>query len=150
MFSSSSRDRRLNNPDGSWNVYCMVCQEFISKTFERTNRATCELCRRVQDGEALTDEAIKAYQLGKLDRANVTLLDLSDQVPAQAKKFSLRSMTGDFLRAFKSVKAEPPTEQTVPSMKVSKTKRRGRLFENVEIGSMLEVDEKLKASKEKV
>lgn len=150
MFSGSSADRRLTNPDGSSNVFCMSCGEFISKTYERTNRATCELCRRVLNGEVLTEEAIRAYQVGKQDKANVSLLDLSDKVPAQAKKFSLRSMTGDFLKAFKFVKPDPPSEATVPSMKVSKTKRRGRLFENVELGTMTEIDEKLKASKEKL
>ena len=150
MFSGSSADRRLVNPDGSSNVFCLVCGEFISKTYERTNRATCELCRRVLDGEILTEEAIKAYQIGKQDKANVTLLDLSDQIPAQAKKFSLRSMGSGFLKAYKAIRPDPPNESTVPSMKVSKTKRRGRLFENVDLGSMTDLDEQLKASKEKL
>lgn len=144
MFSGSSADRRLVNPDGSSNVYCMSCGEFISKTYERTNRATCELCRRVLAGEVLTEEAIRAYQIGKQDKANVTLLDLSDKIPAQARKFSLRSLGSGFLRAYKAVKAPPPTEETVPSMKTARSKRRGRLFESVTLGSMEEVDEKLK------
>jgi hypothetical protein len=144
VFQSSSRDRRLSNPDGTNNVFCWSCSEFISKTYERTNRALCELCRRVLNGEVLSEEAIKAYNLGKLDRANVTLLDLTIEVPAEAKKFSFRSMTGEFIRAFKSITAPPPNEVTVPSMKVSKGKRRGRLFDNVTLGSMEEIDEKLK------
>ncbi len=150
MFSGSSADRRLNNPDGSSNVFCFTCGEFIARTYERIYRAQCEICRRVLEGEVLTEEAIRAYQIGKQDKANVSLLDLKEHVPAQAKRFSLRSLTGDFLKAFKFVKPDLPTEETVPSMKVSKSKRRGRLFEHVEIGSMTEVDEALKASKEKL
>lgn len=149
MFSSSSADRRLTNPDGSSNVYCDTCSEFIAKTYERTNRATCELCRRVLSGEILTEEAIRAYQLAKQDKANVSLLDLSDKIPAEAKKFTLRSMTGEFVRAFKSIVAPKPTAATSQSMKVSNTKRRGRLFEGLEIGSMSDIDEQLKKSKEK-
>lgn len=111
----------------------------------QTNRALCEMCRRTMNGEEITEEAVREYEAQKLGRANVSLLVL-EEPPTQAKEFSLRSMTGEFVRAFKFL-LKPRPEAPV-SKTVSKTKRRGRLFDTPEIGSMLQVDETLKKQQE--
>lgn len=94
------------------------------------------------NGEPITEQSIKEYELAKLGKANVTLLDLSVELPEEVKKFSLRTMVGEFLGAVGFLKK--PKEEEPKSQKVAKQKRRGRLFENVQLGSMTEIDERLK------
>lgn len=144
MFEGSSRGRSKVNWDGSTEVYCFQCGEFIANTFQRVTSSMCEMCRRVQNGEVITEQALKEYQMQKMGKSNVSMLNLQDNIPEPAKKFTLRSMTGEFVRAFKSVIKAPQTEKTNPSIAVANSKRRGRLFDKIDFGSIENVDEKLK------
>ena len=145
VYSGSSRNSPLYNPDGSVNVSCYVCGEFIAKTYQRATRAMCELCRRVETGEPLTDDVIRAYKMAKRDRVDVALCELPDVPPkTPIKKFTLRSMGGDILRAL-GVKRPVVTTR---SQEIAKEKRKGRLFEGIDLGSMEQID-KLSKPKEK-
>lgn len=157
-FGSSSRQGQRANNDGSINIYCYICQEFIGRTFLKVNRALCEICRRVEAGESLTEEAIRAYKLSKADKVDVSMLVLNepDLTAYGFKKFSLRAMAGDALSAvgrFLLNENAQTKEQTaaLPSVKVARQKRRPRLFSNISlqeeqqnIGDMNSVDKGLK------
>lgn len=157
-FGSSSRQGQRANNDGSTNIYCYQCQEFIGRTFLKVNRALCELCRRVENGEILTDQAIREYKLSKADKVDVSLLVLEepDLAAFGFKKFSLRSMAGDAMSAlgrFLLNEGPQTKEQTaaLPSVKVARQKRRPRLFSNISldeepqgIGDMKSIDKALK------
>src|SRR5678815_902279 len=101
IFTSSSRMRDLTNEDGSYNIFCYQCSEFICKTYLRMgNRALCELCRRIMNGEKLTEDAIRQYKLNKAGKVDVSLLIVPDEMPrAVGQKFSLRSLAGEFMQA---------------------------------------------------
>lgn len=156
IFSSSSRGGVRQNQDGSRNVHCYQCGEFIATSFLNISRALCEICRRVENGEPLNDDMIRNYRLAKASRVDVSVLTLPEEDPLRAhgiprKRFSLASMAGELVRAigkFKITtvpKIQENPDKTKASVAVAKSKRRGRLFENVDlIGSMEEVDKKLK------
>jgi hypothetical protein len=148
--SFSSGQNRFRNGDGSLNVYCSVCGEFIATTFVRMgNRATCELCRRVENGEELTPEIIDAYNRGKLSRADVTLLRVEEDPPGfKKKKFSLRSLGGEVMEAMGFKRSEKASAGK-QSVTIAKVKRRGRLFSETPLdtkpvlGSIETLDKKL-------
>ena len=154
MYGASSTQNRRGtiNSDGSWNIHCYQCGDFICVTTTSTSRALCELCRRILEGEIITPEAVAEYKLAKRNRNDCTMLVLQE-MEKHEKKFSLSSMTGEFLSAigFKRKETSVPSET---STKISKSKKRGRIFESVDlekemappeggIGSMLEVDAEL-------
>lgn len=141
FFSSSSRSAQRINPDGSWNVFCWQCNEYIGRTFVRMQRAVCEMCRRTEAGEVLTEQAIKDYKLSKLAKVDVSMLLLPQE--EKPTKFSFRSLTGEVLSAIGIKKKEKPVDAT-KSKAVSKSKYRGPLFQNVDLGSMDQIDQKLK------
>lgn len=154
LFSSSSTQRNRTNADGSVSVYCYSCGDYIGPVFVRINRALCEMCRRVENGEPITEEMLQTYRAAKANRVDVSML-LVPQEPdlkaAGVKKFSLRSMGGTIVSALgrfvMGQKATPQELSKLPSVQTAKAKRRPRLFANVDIGSMEEVDKGLSKDK---
>jgi hypothetical protein len=140
LFSGSSRQRNQRNADGSQNVYCYLCNEFICVTFSNFQRALCELCRRIEEGEILTPEAVQQYKLSKGDKTDVSMLLLPVNEPT-AKKFTLRSLTGEILQA---VGLKKPEAKKLKSVEVAEQKKRGRLFSQVDLGSMDTLDTELR------
>jgi hypothetical protein len=88
-----------------------------------------------------------------MGRSDVGLLTLPDEGPKvlgiPKKKFTLRSLGGGILSALGNFSlGQPPNEnKAAESVKISKAKRRGRLFANVDLGSMEDVDKKLSKDK---
>ena len=140
MYSSSSQSGKRFNYDGSARVYCSTCGEFIGNTHFKFQRAICEMCRRVEAGEPVTEQAIRDYKSSKLGQSDVSLLLLPANEP-KLKKFSLASLTGDLMVAVGLKKKEKPVDSTV-SRQVSKSKRRGPILEKIDLGSMEELDKK--------
>ena len=149
MFSSSSTpsNRRRINADGSVNVFCQTCGEFIGKSSVHIVKAQCEMCGRVEEGHPLNEEAVRLYQQGKMRAESVTMLTLSQELNSPKKrKFRVSDMTGNFLEAVglkKKAKAEPD------SVKASKNVKKGRLFEGTGLGNIEAVDEQLNRDKKK-
>jgi len=121
------------------NVFCFNCGEFIGATFLPFNRAMCELCRRIELGEIVDENAVRQYMLSKREKVDVSLLTLPASDPTM-RPFSLRSMIGEVLEAVGLKKAP---KKKLESVKLSEQKKRGRLFETVTLGSMEEVDKEL-------
>jgi hypothetical protein len=142
MFSSSSNAARIINSDGSTNVFCYSCGQFIARTFHRVNRSLCVVCKKIEDGEMVPEEALRQYDESKLGKANVSLLSLSVELPANVKKFTFSSMTGEFMRAFSFKKKEKP--DAPKSKATARGRRRAPLFSNLQLGSMNDIDEKLR------
>lgn len=160
LFSSSSRQMKRVNADGSVDVYCYACGQYIGPVFVRINRALCEMCRRVENGEPITEEMIQAYRAAKADKVDVSMLLIPPEPDLKAlggKKFSLRSMGGNIVSALgrfvMGQKATPQELSKLPSVQTAKTKRRPRLFANVdlnsELGSMEDIDKSLSKDKNK-
>lgn len=141
MFGASSRQIQRQNRDGTNNVYCYACGDFISITMERVQRALCELCRRVENGEILTESAIRAYKLAKADRVDVSYLNLPEPSTVAVglkKKFSFASIAGEVTRALGlfALAGKGTQSKDVPqSAQVAKAKRRPRLFSKDSIGT---------------
>lgn len=151
LFSSSSR-RGGRNLDGSWRVVCSHCRQFIADSPVKLGKVTCAICTASLEGRVLTAEAIEMYNLSKLGKRDVSLVNLSDEIKTHGAKFTLRSMGSAVMQAFGFPKpdAEPPR-----SVQVAKSKRRERLFKDVDLdreepvlGSMIEVDAQLNRAKE--
>lgn len=154
MFGGSSTQASRYNSDGSNNVHCSQCGEFIGRSYIRINRALCVICQAAENGMPLTEEAIRMYKLSKAERVDVTYLAIEEpslKALGVKKKWNMASVAGEFLHAVgnfaQGVKVEPATGQ-VPSADIAKSKRRKRLFEDVDLeqkpgpvlGSMEEVD----------
>jgi hypothetical protein len=147
-FSSSSRQRQRINQDGTVNVYCYSCKQFIGRSAINMTRALCEICRRVEAGEKLgNEEAIRQYRLSRGSAEDVSLLILPDEPPGilAAKKFNFRSIAGEILMA---VGIRKPAAEPKQSTRLAKEKRHPRLFATVDLKSMEEVDANLKRGKE--
>lgn len=152
VFGSSSRQSVRSNNDGSHNVYCYSCGEYISTTYLLISRSLCEICRRSQNGEPMDAESIRLYRLSKASRVDIGAVVLTEEPDTSAmgiknKKFSLANTAGDILssvgRFAKSVVA-PKEERKQKSTELARSKKRGRLFANVDLGDMLELDKELK------
>jgi hypothetical protein len=153
-FDSSSRGGRGQiNPDGSYSVYCYQCRDFIGTSFTKIHRALCVVCQYAEEGKVMTEEQINMYRASKMGRSQVGLIVVPDEGPKvlgiPKKKFTLRSLGNGILSAIGSFAlGQPPNENKAQeSVKIAKAKRRGRLFEHVDLGSMNEVDGKLKEPK---
>lgn len=146
MFSSSSSPPRRGNADGTVNIHCFECGTFICKTYANFTRAICEMCRRVANGEALSMEAVAEYEQLKEGQANVSLLVLPE-VP-KGRAFTLSSMVGTVMQAIGFKKLTNQASNT-ESAKLARSKKRGRLLESVDLGSMTDIDAKLNVSKQR-
>lgn len=141
MFSGSSAPRRIGNADGTTNVYCFTCGEFICQTFMGFTSAQCEMCRRTENGEKITNEAVREYEQLKMQHSNVSLLVLPEE--QKGPRFTLGSMVSNVLTAV-GFKKQTNQTQVMPSARLAKEKKRGRLFESVDLGSITDVDQQLK------
>lgn len=139
MFHSSSLPNR-HNADGSTNVKCYQCGQFIDKTFVRMDRALCAICQKAQDGELLTQEAVELYERSKQGKGAVSLVVVPQEV--EPGGFSLRAMVGDAFKAVGFRKKEK--DKAVQSVQVAKSKQRKRMFESVDLGAMEDIDAQLK------
>jgi hypothetical protein len=139
-YSSSSGQNKRQNADGSINVYCTLCGEFIASTYMRIGSALCVLCQKSTNGETVDADFLRDYKLSKGNRGDVSMLLVPAEPKDTTRKFSLRSMAGDVLTAL-GIKKEQPV---VESQKVSISKRRSRLLGNVTLGGdIAEIDKKL-------
>ena len=100
----------------------------------------------------LPADAIEMYNLSKRGQREIAMVNVSDDaMEAGGAKFTLRSLGGAIAQAVGFTKTE---EKPLESVKVAKQKRRGRLFDSVDLdkmtamGSMQEVDTQLEAAKE--
>lgn len=151
VFGASSGQRNRVNPDGSRSVYCSYCQEFIGYSFENVMRAICVLCQYAEEGKPITEEALRTYKLSKANRVDVSAIALPPEPPdlramGVKKKFNLVDIAGDMMRAvgkFAATESSIPEPEKLPSVKLAKEKRRGRLFEGLSLGSMEDVDRQL-------
>lgn len=153
-FESSSRQGRGQiNTDGSYSVYCYQCRDFISTSFTRIHRALCAICQAAEDGKPLTEEQINLYRASKMGRSEIGMINLSDELPKVSgvpnKKFTFRSLGTGILNALGNFAlGKPQTEvKATDSVKIAKSKRRGRLFANVDLGNMEDLDKQLKDKK---
>lgn len=153
-FESSSRQGRGHiNTDGSYSVYCYMCRDFIGTSFTRIHRALCAICQCAEEGKPLTEEQINLYRASKMGRSDVGLLNLSDELPKVVgipkKQFTLRSMGTGILNAIGNFALGKPQTDTKASdsVKIAKGKRRSRLFANVDLGKMEDLDKQLKDKK---
>ncbi len=146
IFSSFSRPTR--DRDGSWMVYCVTCKEPICRTTIQLGKVQCELCRRVENGEILTEDAIKTYRLSKQGVMGMTMMNLTP--PEQNKEAdNLRGQGSGFLKAIGRLMGRDLSEAEV----VVQEKHRGRLFDQVDLenlgddttslGSMESIEEQL-------
>jgi hypothetical protein len=106
--------------------------------------ALCEMCRRVLGGEEITEEMIRTYKLAKGPRGEVGMLIVPEE--PKGVKFTLRSLGGDLIQALSPKKEKPVKAEK--SRQVAKSKERGRLFENIDLGSMEELNSELNRQKE--
>lgn len=144
MFHTSSRNSHRLNADGTANLYCFSCGEFVSKA-TMPMRVQCALCQRATDGEVLTNEAIEFYKQGKTPvSSQINMLVLPDVPGKEEKKFRLGSMTGNLLEAI-GIKRKKKKE--LPSQAASRESRRGRIFEGTILGNMQQVNHDLDKDK---
>jgi hypothetical protein len=111
------------------------------------------LCAKALAGEAVPVDDIQMYNAGKMGMRDVSVLHVQDDPTIAGEKFSLRSLTGQLAHAIGFGKRD---DNPLESVKVSKSKRRQRLFADIDLdsqpnslGSMQEVDQNLEAAKEK-
>ena len=131
MYSASSRGSNVVNADGSRNVHCYSCHQFIMKTYLRVDRALCAMCELVLSGKEVPENVLREYMMSKADKTDVSMLLVDDVPPKEFKaKFSLRSMGAGIMRALGVAKPPAPTPESVT---ISRQKRRPRLFENVDL-----------------
>lgn len=124
MFSSFSRGR---DRDGGWLIYCVDCREPICRTTIPMGKMQCEICRRLANGEMVTSEMIRDYRLSKQSVMGVTMTNVSEGSGALLDQ--LRSMGNGFLKALGRIAGKELTEAEV----VVQEKRRGRLFEQIDL-----------------
>lgn len=151
MFGASSQNRRLSNSDGSYNVYCSQCSSFICTTMMQIHRALCYPCQKAEAGEQMSPEALQLYQTSRMVRDDVSFITLPEPdfkalgVNKKASRFM--SVAGEVFRAigrFALNESSKPPDKVQPSTVLAKSKRQPRLFSNIKLGSMEEIDKKIK------
>lgn len=147
LFSSASRKR--HNNDGTWNIYCYSCGRFIAITTIQIGKTQCELCRREEAGEEMTEEMVRAYNAGKLDRSEISYLDIPlEPEPIKALGSKMRTMGAGIIQAVGL--AKKPAVSGEKSKAVAQERQRGRVFDNPDaLGSLEELDNALNRSKER-
>lgn len=154
VFGASSRQFQRRNQDGSINIHCYSCGQFIAKTFQGPSRALCAMCDRVEKGESLDEESIKQYMAQKAANVDIGMLLVSEEPPTAPgrRKSVLANAAGEVIAALgkfalgrkPGVEADTPDAPKPASAKIATEKRRKRLFTNVDLGTMDQVDAKLK------
>ena len=152
VSEGSSRQGRKNN-DGTYRINCSDCGQYISDSYIRLVKVRCEMCARALNGEPVPAEDIAMYNASKLGRRIVTTLQVEDDLTVAGEKFSFRHLLGQVAHAVGFGRRDDPSK--LESVKTSKSKRRSRLFESVDLdapvlGSMEEIDSALEAGKDKL
>ena len=143
MFAGSSLHQNRPNADGSYNVFCFQCNQFISTSFTHIHRSLCYLCQCSEEGKILTPEDIAKYQVSKSQRGDVNFLTLPEVAPegsVQKRQWSLSSVTGNMMRAVgrfaQSAIGKVQEANKLPSAVTAREKRRGRLFSNIDLSAL--------------
>jgi hypothetical protein len=152
MITEGSSRQGQRNQDGSYRIVCSDCRQYICDSHIKLINARCALCERALAGEPVPTDAIQMYVAGKAGHRDVSVLRVEDDDNRGGTKFTLRSLLGLTSRALGFTK---PEAEPLESVKVSKGKRRPRLFADVDlsdesqgIGSMEQIDKALTAEKE--
>lgn len=144
MFPGESSRSGIShlNPDGTYNIYCMHCGEYISRAYIKINKVLCAICEAAYSGTELTEEFVREYRASKMLQSRaVGLLAMPEEQPVieGAKKKKLGFITGylfgavgRFLLGTKPVltDAEGAPVEELRSREVAKAKRRPRIFSN--------------------
>jgi hypothetical protein len=165
MFGASSRSLNRPNPDGSTNIYCSMCRDYIGVSQQRITRALCAICQASMDGKPMTEQALQDYRLSKGLKSEVSALNIPEPpITANLKKkvFSFGSVAGEVFAALgrfgaaEKTTTQKQTNTSLASVKISQEKRRPRLFSNRSIadeepkqslGTMAQVDKLTKDQK---
>lgn len=142
MFAGSSARSDRPNPDGSYNVKCYRCGQFIDISTVFIQRALCYVCQLSDEGTIMPEKAMQDYYISKMNKTDIGVLVLRepelDVLGAPKRKFTFSSLTGEFVRAVGKFalndRTAPEENKAVESVKLSKQKRRGRLFSNITLG----------------
>lgn len=102
-------------------------------TSMQLGKVVCELCRRVENGEPLTPEAIRQYRESKMGVMGVTMINVPPPEDRGPQINPVRSMGNGFMRALGFDKTSAPTQAEI----VVQEKQRGRLFEEVDLEKTL-------------
>jgi hypothetical protein len=152
-IQQGSSRRGIRNSDGSFRIMCSDCGKYISDSYVQLGKVRCALCAKALAGEAVPADDIQMYNAGKMGMRDVSVLHVQDDPTIAGEKFSLRSLTGQIAHAIGFGRRD---DTPLESVKVSKSKRRQRLFADIDLdsqpnslGSMQEVDQNLEAAKEK-
>ena len=131
VYSASSQGPKGLNQDGSRNVYCWKCLQFICRTNQSFSRAICEICRRSEAGELITEQLLTDYDLGKSGQTYVTNIVIREEIKQEPRKDrSLKSMGNGLLQAIGiKLKIKKPAQ----SVQTSKGKRLKPLFSETEM-----------------
>lgn len=138
---SSSTSGGLNR-EGAHCVKCWQCTRTICYSVAPITRALCGLCQASADGILLSEDAIRDYVNASHGSGEISLLTLHDD-PTEAPVETQTRFASTFGRALGFLRERVQSIAT-PSKALAKTKRRGRLLEGLELGSMTELDARLK------
>lgn len=138
-----SRQYKRINPDGSRNIWCMQCTEYIGavSAMVSINTAICSVCQAFNEGIDLTEEQVKELRATRLNGAVVSH---AVAFPAQAEDPMAKldgvneeeykeNRLGYFFKALVRQVIRPGIEAfkvtVLESKQVAKEKKRRRVFE---------------------
>lgn len=152
LFDDASRARKART-DGLHEIFCTDCRQYIGESVHNLNAMRCYVCQKAFEGHKLTEEELARYNASKYGRRGaVSFLRVPPpEEVSWSKRFSFSSMGSALSRAIGITKpAVPPLKSTQAAMR----KKRGRLFENIDlndehtgIGSMEAIDSALDKAK---
>lgn len=143
MFGASSRSINRPNADGSSNVYCSNCRDYIGASQQRITRALCAICLASEESKPIPEDALLSYRISKGLKSDVSALNIPDTSPTKTLKrkiFSFGSLAGEVFAALGRFAASEKTvtqqevNSALTSVKIARDKRRPRLFSNVSLG----------------
>jgi hypothetical protein len=122
-------------------MQCWSCRRLICMTIEPVTRALCLLCQAAEEGRELPEHIVREYERMR-EQADVSLLMVEPEPLAAQGRARFADLMGAAGRAvgFLRRKKPPPGQ----AQKLAVSKRRGTLLENLQLGSMEEVDRKLR------
>lgn len=144
VYGASSRGKKLQNEDGTWNVYCKHCRRLIARVPVILGSAICAMCDAALNGQPIPEEALLAYQAGKPDAGSIGLLVVpKDQLP-QVDGVSAPSPLVMFGQGFRAVgrlalsitarvAGKRKAQDAPASAKIAQSKRRKRIFEDIDL-----------------
>jgi hypothetical protein len=133
--SSSNQGSRRVNADGTYNVYCFSCGEFVSTSVIQLGKVLCVICQAAEEGRELPEQLVREYMLSKGTRADVSGILLREtQDDPSLRPFTFRGMASDIARAVGKIVQQ--VKEIPKSATIARGKRRPRLFDNVQIGNI--------------